>query len=139
MHFTLETPGLTPERKAAIRGFNPDGNLPPNLKEISAGNWAWGHESYSPTAELYVGHVKMPDGAKGTMRIDAYHGGYHNHGGGFATLFVYNHGGGDVEHSVRFFEWASCEHTRTQTNIGRCLNRYTCSKCGHFYDVDSSD
>lgn len=30
-------------------------------------------------------------------------------------------------------------HSRKETNIGRCLNRYTCDKCGFSYEIDSSD
>lgn len=141
MHFTMERAGgVNQATKDAIKAFLPKEHaaLPPNLKEIKSGDWAWGQNSYSPTAELYVGDVNLPDGTRGTMRVTAYHGGYENHGGGFATFFVYGHKP-PYDHAVRFFEWASCEHTRNSQNIGRCLNRYTCSKCGHFYDVDSSD
>jgi len=144
MHFTMERAGgLNQATKDAIRVFLPkDGNgnvLPPNLKEISPGDWAWGQSSYTPTAELYIGRVELPDGTKGDMRVTAYHGGYHNHGGGFATLFMYDYTGSMNGHRVKFYEWASCQHSYESKNIGRCLNRYTCKTCGHFYDVDSSD
>jgi hypothetical protein len=144
MHFTMEhAGGVNSETKKAIHAFfnlnNGDiheGPLPPNMKEITPAQWAWGLNSYSPTAELYIGDVKM-DGERWTLYATAYHGGYENHGGGFVRAFHYDW----PEHrqQVKFYRWASCEHVREQKNIGRCLNRYTCSKCGHFYDVDSSD
>ena len=28
-------------------------------------------------------------------------------------------------------------HKLSVTNIGRCLNRYTCKECGYFYTIDS--
>jgi transposase-like protein len=31
------------------------------------------------------------------------------------------------------------KHSRKETNIGRCWNRYTCDKCGFSYEIDSSD
>jgi transposase-like protein len=31
------------------------------------------------------------------------------------------------------------KHSRRETNIGRCFNRYTCDKCGFSYEIDSSD
>jgi len=141
MHFTMERAGgVNPATKEAIKAFFVKGeDLPPNLKEIEAGDWAWGQSSYTPTAELYIGRVVLPDGTKGDMRVTVYCGGYYNHGGGFATLFMYDYTGSQHGHRVRFFEWASCQHRYSSKNIGRCLNRYTCEKCGHSYDVDSSD
>ena len=32
-----------------------------------------------------------------------------------------------------------CIHSHKSTNIGRCLTRYTCVKCGSYYDIDSGD
>ena len=34
---------------------------------------------------------------------------------------------------------AGCKHNIETTNLGRCYNRYTCTKCGYSYSVDSSD
>ena len=33
----------------------------------------------------------------------------------------------------------NCHHERKSQNIGKCLTRYTCEKCGFTYVVDSSD
>lgn len=139
MHFTMERAGgITPAVKEAIKAFFPKeyGALPPSMKELTPGEWAWGNSSYSPSAELYIGDVQM-DGERWTLKASAYHGGYHNHGGGFVVAFKYGY---PAEHlKARFFSWASCDHTYSSKNIGRCLNRYTCTQCQHFYDVDSSD
>lgn len=32
-----------------------------------------------------------------------------------------------------------CNHTYVDEKIGRCLNKYSCTKCGYSYMVDSSD
>lgn len=38
----------------------------------------------------------------------------------------------------RYFR-VGCNHEYSSQTIGNCLNRLTCSKCGHSYTVDSSD
>lgn len=40
---------------------------------------------------------------------------------------------------VRWFSFAKCLHEYEERNIGRCLHRYTCKKCGFAHTVDSSD
>ncbi len=32
-----------------------------------------------------------------------------------------------------------CVHEYTSRDAGRCLTQYTCTHCGHFYDIDSGD
>lgn len=32
-----------------------------------------------------------------------------------------------------------CDHAMRQTNLGRCYNRYDCTKCSYTYTVDSGD
>ena len=32
-----------------------------------------------------------------------------------------------------------CKHDMEVTNLGRCYNKYTCTKCEFTYSVDSSD
>lgn len=32
-----------------------------------------------------------------------------------------------------------CDHDYKSTKLGNCWHRYTCSKCGHSYEIDSSD
>jgi hypothetical protein len=37
-------------------------------------------------------------------------------------------------------EDAACAHDfGSRVNVGNCLNQYTCTKCGHVIEVDSSD
>ena len=40
---------------------------------------------------------------------------------------------------AKFFLFELCEHEYKEANIGRCLNRYSCSKCNHTYTIDSGD
>jgi hypothetical protein len=37
----------------------------------------------------------------------------------------------------RYFK-IGCNHTYSSKNVGNCLNKLTCSKCGHSHTVDSS-
>lgn len=32
-----------------------------------------------------------------------------------------------------------CTHKYTSKTVGRCLTEYTCSECGHSYQIDSGD
>ena len=57
-------------------------------------------------------------------------------GGGFAVLSIYSGPGAGTQ---RFFRWRVCDHTFERKEIGRCLNRYTCTQCGESYEVDSGD
>lgn len=40
--------------------------------------------------------------------------------------------------TVKVFRFG-CEHVMDSKNVGNCLNRYTCTKCGFSEVVDSSD
>lgn len=40
---------------------------------------------------------------------------------------------------IRYFQWTPCVHDFRQTNIGNCLNKYTCVHCGANETIDSSD
>lgn len=39
----------------------------------------------------------------------------------------------------RLFMFDVCNHEYKVLKLGRCLNRYTCSKCGHIHTIDSGD
>jgi hypothetical protein len=39
---------------------------------------------------------------------------------------------------IRFFR-VGCKHDYDVKNIGKCLNEYTCKKCGFKQEIDSSD
>jgi len=36
-------------------------------------------------------------------------------------------------------EGQPCKHKYTSRTIGRCLTEYTCTECGHRYEIDSGD
>lgn len=40
---------------------------------------------------------------------------------------------------VEYFKWTACKHEFDQSNAGRCLTNYRCTKCGHAFQWDSSD
>jgi len=64
------------------------------------------------------------------------------------TLWVYRDKTGvgyleRVEHAraakpIVYFKFAECEHDFRHENIGNCLHRYTCNKCGYKFERDSS-
>lgn len=59
---------------------------------------------------------------------------------GMALLF-HRHGTFDKGEPIppRYFHWGACDHSWTEKTVGKCLHRYTCSKCSASYEVDSSD
>lgn len=38
----------------------------------------------------------------------------------------------------RFFKFGDCDHHYQSKQVGNCLRRYICTKCGHKYEIDSS-
>lgn len=54
--------------------------------------------------------------------------------GGYMVAYFYSH----PKH-VEYFRWRACDHEFKSQNLGRCYNKYTCTKCGRFYTIDSSD
>jgi len=58
--------------------------------------------------------------------------GYMVNGEGFCVIREYWQG------RVRWFKYG-CEHNYEEKNVGRCLHKYTCTKCKHSYTTDSSD
>jgi hypothetical protein len=104
----------------------------PNLKEASERDfWGW-RSSYSFKVEIWTGQLKI-DGRWANLMI--YWVGHSQFiGGGFAVAYFHQY----QKEEVRYYEWRACEHEFTEKNIGNCLHRYTCKKCGEAYDVDSS-
>jgi hypothetical protein len=124
----------------------------PNREEVDERDfWGW-RSSYSFKAECWLGHVKVldkdPNSALGNPAWGTLILYLIDHstmaGGGFAVLYDYNARDWKAKEdkpgskSVRYFKWVACEHDFVEKNIGNCLHRYTCKKCGYSYDVDSS-
>lgn len=114
-------------------------NMPwplPNMAPLPESRF-WGYRaSMTFKAEVWVGQKKIDiDGQPEWANILVYwldQGSYQ--GGGFAVAVTHKYGA----EKVRYFGWRACEHDFAQKNIGNCLNRYTCTKCGASHDVDSS-
>lgn len=112
-----------------VGGYN---DLPPNIREISEKEFAQSmFFSYSP---IHIDHRQVTRGAekfvKGLFQIQIYW--FHN--GSYVALHNDFWGG-----KIRFFVGEICQHEVEGVNVGNCLNRYTCTKCGYEYTVDSSD
>jgi hypothetical protein len=124
----------------------------PNMKEVNERDfWGW-RSSYSFEAEVWFGQIKTAEvdptsqfghpewGVLLVYLVD------HSSmaGGGFAVVYNYNARDCNAPEdkpgakSVRYFKWVNCVHEFAQRNIGNCLNRYTCNKCGASHDIDSS-
>lgn len=131
--------GFTEKAKADFRkalGLETDHVQPtwplPNLKPSTEKEfWGW-RSSYSWKGEAWIGSVPI-NGEYATVIL--YFVGHSSFiGGGFAVAYFHRY----REERVEYFEWCACEHQFSEKNIGNCLNRYTCAKCGEAYDVDSS-
>lgn len=106
----------------------------PNLERCTEADF-WGyHMTWSFDSDaIYMGDMEL-DGVRGTVRLYYVSKGRRANGG-FAVLTKYEHGG---KHSIHYFKWSACDHTFSSRRTGNCLHVYTCTKCGHAYEVDSS-
>jgi hypothetical protein len=104
----------------------------PNMKPSSEKEfWGW-RASYSFTMEIWVGQIQI-NGEWATLLL--YWVGHSWFiGGGFAVAVFRQY----REERVEYFEWRSCDHDFKSKSIGNCLTRDTCTKCGKFFDTDSS-
>lgn len=124
----------------------------PNMKEVDErAFWGW-RSSYSFKAEVWVGQIKTAEVDPVSMHGHPEWGTLiiylvdHSHyeGGGFAVVYNYSARDWNAEadkpdaKSVRYFEWVTCVHEFTRTNVGNCQNRYDCKKCGASHEIDSS-
>lgn len=106
----------------------------PNMKPCD-GDSIWRYRShYNFCADVWL-DFQLPDGRHATL-ILSYISHGHNQRGGFAVLV---HRGHYPQPSVvEYFTWSACEHTYKEERAGRCQHKYTCTKCGAVYAVDSS-
>ena len=111
----------------------------PHLRETTARDF-WGHLSTwgMPAAQARLDPHKIPTNGNHNWASAILFFVDHSEliGGGFAVLSIYSGPGAGMQ---RFFRWRVCDHTFERKEIGRCLNRYTCTQCGESYEVDSGD
>lgn len=104
----------------------------PNMKPSDENHfWGW-RATYSFNAEINMMQTKIGDEYATILIYYIGHSSFID--GGFAVA-VFR---GYREERVEYYEWRACVHDFSEKNIGNCLNRYTCRKCGKSYDVDSS-
>jgi len=109
---------------------------PPNLLPSTEQDY-WFYRSiwFSFKAECWLGRVQMGSGSHGTAML-FYVGSGDHIDGGFAVINVYSP---STAKRTEYFTWSACVHEWASKTIGNCNTRYTCTKCGKFHDVDSSD
>lgn len=106
----------------------------PNLEELTPQQFWSSQTQNSPTLWTWQQSRKIDGGWCYVTILFRGHG--HLPDGGFAVL---SPSGSDVDgRPVRYFRWSACAHDFRSKTIGNCLHRYTCTKCGVSYDVDSS-
>lgn len=124
----------------------------PNLTPSTEIDFWWHRSTYSFQAEAHILQFRAGDPDPGERfpkwsNALVYLVDHSNlQGGGFVVLFTYNRM--DYNHprksknpelpAVEYFTWVNCVHDFKSKNIGNCLNRYTCTKCGVYHDIDSS-
>ena len=104
----------------------------PNAKRITETQyWGW-RASWSFRGEAWAGQQRIGDEWATLIIFHVDHS--QLIGGGFAVLVFRKY----REERVEYYEWRTCEHEFSEHNVGHCLHRHTCAKCGQAYDVDSS-
>ena len=105
----------------------------PNL-ELSSEKEFWGwRASQGFKAEAWCGHYTV-FGEPATLLIYWLDNSFYANGG-FAVAVIYR---GTVADEARYFSWRTCVHDFNHQRTGNCQYKYTCTKCGVSYDVDSS-
>ena len=84
--------------------------------------------SYCITYVDYKQIIQDRDGVREVMPVHLF---YMNTGTHFGMY-------SDRDSKMRFFRFG-CHHDFRSENIGKCLHRWTCKKCGQVRIVDSSD
>jgi hypothetical protein len=119
----------------------------PNMRRTDESEF-WGHHSSMGNnwMSAYIGS-KQVENAKGALKWATLHVFFDdtmsNRSAGYcvATLhaeYVGQYPDGKYVNEVAYFWWGKCVHEFKEKNIGRCLHRYDCQKCGDSYEVDSS-
>jgi hypothetical protein len=129
----------TPEMAPFVRHLGKNGALGhkidwpfPNAKPISDSDFWHYYTIYSPTAIYHVGHIKVEENwasvvfFAGCMSTDV-------------LLAIVQYYSGPKAKTVEYYQVSACDHEYEHKSGGNCYHIYTCTKCGHRYDVDSSD
>jgi hypothetical protein len=108
----------------------------PNMKPTDENTfWSW-RSSQGFKGEIWGGNQKHEIDGKthhGVLLIYFLDSGSFANGG-FAVFVDRTY----REERTFYFEWKACDHTFERKNIGNCLNKYTCTKCGVSHEIDSS-
>jgi hypothetical protein len=106
----------------------------PNMKSSTEKDfWGW-RSTWGFAGEAWGGQIKI-DGQWATILLYFCGEGGHNGKGGFAVAVYREY----KRERVEYFTWSHCDHVYEGSRLGNCWHKYTCSKCGHSYEVDSSD
>lgn len=106
----------------------------PNMQKSSESEFWHYRSGYSFDSEAWVGNIHTEKGHATLVIFGITHGQRAN--GGFAVLFYYAYP--SEKAFTEYYTFAGCEHEFAHESLGNCQHRYSCVKCKHQYDVDSS-
>jgi len=116
------------EDEKIVGGYN---DLPPEFKEISEKEFAQSmFFSYSPMKVEFRQARLIKDSEMHLQSMRIYW--FYN----YTYIVIWNDYWAG---KVHFAKGQLCEHAFECKNLGRCLNKYTCKKCGFTEEIDSSD
>lgn len=110
---------------------NPSPDQLPNLKIIEAHELWRSFISHGPREYAWCGQTRWKEW--GTMLL-FYEPAMFHAGGGFAIWQTHSY----PPKSPVYLSWVQCDHDWHSKTIGNCLTQYTCQKCKHVFDIDSS-
>ena len=105
----------------------------PNMESITETDFWAVRSMWSFPAESYLGSHKIEE-EWATVTVFFLNSGRW-YGGGFAVAYFHRY----QKEKVLYYSWSRCDHSFVCKGIGKCLHQYTCEKCGHSYEIDSSD
>lgn len=140
------------EHERKFGGFN---DWPPNVREIPANEfWSYfftygigANEHRQMITRVGTDHDPVSKEERRCMIQQGVSNGFFYQSG----YFFYKGDGSDSGYIMtrdvtnakvyprKFYKFSVCEHEYVEKNVGRCLHEYTCTKCGHRFQVDSSD
>lgn len=116
-----------------IGGYN---DMPPNMVDIDESEF---FSEFRRKSWKYYGPRQACADKERRGRMTELHLWFDRIGDGVGFKMMPVPGGRHGDVRPVYFKFGPCVHDYVHKNVGRCLHRYTCSNCGHSYEIDSSD